>query len=199
MHRIPQLTFINRHLLQGPLQGFRFQTGRYETLAVEINRNGNNGPEVFPAIAVNEVDYQAIVPNDLYPVQLYHKINSVSYSADRSSVGDGNKNMLERLDMKMVVLANLPAIQLTTEQLEARLAEGFPDAFPANTLSDLGLQSMLVTLLGSNLNGDSVFREEYKGLTPFLSPPYTLFSMHYTIESKYRKGCFNNCDPACAG
>lgn len=200
MHRQAQITFINRYLQQGALQAPVFQTGRFENLITDITRTGTQGAmETFPAIAINAEDYQPIIPDDTYPVQLYHRINNISYAIDRNAVGDNNQKVIERLDMKLVVWVKLTAIKLTLEQLEARLAEGFPDVFPASTLSSISLQSMLVTLTGSNLNSEAVFREEYKGFAPFATPYHTLFSMHYTIESKYRKGCFNTCDPLCNG
>lgn len=200
MHRQQQIALINEALQQGPLQGSPFQTGRFENLVTDLLRsNAGGGTETIPAIAVNHEDYLPLVPDDLYPIQLYHRINNISYTVNRNSVGDGHKTIVERLDMKLVVWARLAILKLTAEQLEARIAEGFPDVFKANTLTATGLQSMVVTLVGSNLNSEAVFREEYKGFTPFATPPHTLFSMHYTIESNYRKGCFNNCDPACAG
>lgn len=196
-----QIEIINAELRGEVLSDKRFQSGRFESIAVDVSRlNANGGIETFPAIMSSNYEAQEIVVNDTYPVIIYHKVLNKAYanSPAAGNYGDGNRHMVEKVDAKMVVYGKYAALKLSAEQLEALLATGFPDAIAKTKIAPLKLDNMSVTLTGSNLNAAAVFQEEYKGFDLFLAPEDILFSMRYSIESRFRKGCFNicDCDPA---
>jgi hypothetical protein len=190
-----QIDIINTALLGGSLKDRRFQTGRFETIAVDVSRISQAGKmETFPAIVSGNFEAKEVVFDDTFPITLYHKVLGKSYAFEKSSVGDGNRNVLERVDCKMVVCGKRAALGLTAEQLEALITTGFPDAISKENILELRLDSMTVNLQSSNLNAAVVFQEEYKGFELFLSEGDILFSVKYIVESRFRKGCFTICD-----
>lgn len=191
-----QIQIVNQGLLNGCLSDARFQSGRFEDIAVDVSRiNANGNIETFPAVMDAGYEAREVVMDDTYPIVIYNKILGKSYSAISSgSFGDGNKAVLEKVDVKMVVFGKYAALKLTSEQLEALITTGMPDAISKAALAPYKLDNMLVSLTGSTLNAAQVFQEEYKGFDLFLSPEDILFSIRYTIESKFRKNCFTICD-----
>ena len=192
-----QIEIINNELREGSLSDMRFRSGRFETIAVDVSRvNASGGIETFPAIMNTNYEAQELVVNDTFPIVLYHKILNKTYSSApvTSNYGDGNRFVVEKAEVKMVVYAKYAAVKLSAEQLEALITAGFSDSIAKTKLAPFKLDSMTVTLTGSNLNAAQVFQEEYKGFDLFLAPEDILFSIKYTIESRFRKGCFNICD-----
>jgi hypothetical protein len=191
-----QIQLVNQHLLTGCLADARFQSGRIEAIAVDVSRvNTNGGIETFPAVMDTNYEAREIVTDDTYPIILYHKLLGKSYStAATGNFGDGNKTFIEKLEVKLVVYGKYAALKLTTEQLESLITTGFPDAIAKQAIAPFKLDSMSVTLTGSNLNAAQVFMEEYKGFDLFLAPEDILFSIRYSIESRFRKNCFTICD-----
>lgn len=191
-----QIEIINQELRERSLKDARFQAGRYEAIAVDVSREASEGKvQTFPAIMSSNYEAQEITVDDTYPLMIYHKVFSKAYSTEKlGGYGDGNNYMVERADCRMVVYGKYAALKLTAEQLEALIATGFPSAIAKTKIAAYKLDSMLVTLTGSILNSAVVFQEEYKGFDLFLGPEDILFSMRYSIESKFRKGCFTICD-----
>lgn len=191
-----QIELVNDALRAGALSDSRFQNGRYEAIAVDVSRiNDGDKIETFPAIMNDNYEPVEVVVSDTYPIVIYHKILSKRYQvAQGTNFGDNNKAMVELVEAKMVVYGKYAALRLTTEELEAVIASGFPDVIAKSKLAPYKIDSMNVTLQSSNYNAAQVFQEEYKGFELFLSAEDIFFSVRYSIESRYRKGCFTICD-----
>ncbi len=195
-----QIELINEALKQTALADARFQSGRYETIAVDVSRKttqGNNGAvtiETFPAVMSPDYEAQEITVDDTYPIIIYHKILSKKYAPDKVEFGSRNKYVTEITGMKMVMYGKYATLKLTREQLEALITANFPDVIDRSCIQPYKLDNMIVTLQGSNMNTAAVFQEEYKGIPLFLAPEDILFSINYLIETRYRKGCFEICD-----
>ena len=191
-----QIEIINSELLERSLKDARFQSGRFESIAVDVSRDAGEGKiETFPAIMNNNYEATPITVDDTYPIMIYHKIFSKVYSAEnKGNFGDGNNYMIEKADCRMVVYGKYAALKLTAEQLEALITSGFPSGIAKSKIAAYKLDNMTVTLTGSILNAAVVFQEEYKGFDLFLAPEDILFSVRYNIESRFRKGCFTICD-----
>jgi|ERR1043165_815613 hypothetical protein len=192
-----QIQLVNQELLESTLKDARFQPGRFEAIAVDVSRTtATGGTETFPAVMSDNYEAQEITVNDTYPISIYHKLLNKTYSpaATSGNYGNGNPSVICKADIKMVVYGKYTKLKLTTEQLEALITTGFPDLISREKLSPYKLDTMTVNLQSSNLNSAAVFAEEYKGFEPFLAPEDILFSIKYTIESRYRKNCFTICD-----
>ncbi len=190
-----QIKIVNDALRAGSLSDARFSNGLFEEIAIDVSRMNEEKVETFPAIMDNNYEAREISVNDTYPIIIYHKIIRKGYAIAPNNFGDGNKSMIEKTDVKMVVYGKYASLKITAEQLEAVIAMGFPDNVAKAKLTALKLDSMSVNLIGSNMNSAVVFQEEYKGFDLFLSAEDIFFSMNYSIESKFRKGCFsiNDC------
>lgn len=197
-----QIEIVNATLRAGALKDKRFQSGRFEAIAVDVSRiTADDKVEMFPAVMDGHFEVKEIVVNDTYPITVYHKVLGKTYGrqAIQPQYGDGYNAVTERVEMKMVVSGNVQRLKLTAEQLEALVVTGFPDQISATLLSTLSLDSMSVAISGSNLVTAQVFSEEYRGQELFLAPEDILFSVRYAIESKFRKGCMTTgCGDICA-
>jgi hypothetical protein len=194
-----QIQIVNNGLLNLALKDARFQAGRFETIAVDVSRkDADTGAiQTFPAVMDKNYEAQEITVDDTYPIIIYHKILSKSYVAEKvptGQFGDGNRYVNETTSVKMVVYGKYAALKLTREQLEALITSNFPDNISPVTIQPLKLDNMAVTLKGSDLNSARVWQEEYKGIPLFLAPEDILFSVMYSIDTRFRKGCINICD-----
>jgi hypothetical protein len=190
-----QILMVNDCLLRKALADARFKVGRYEGIAVDVSRRNDAGAiETFPAIMDRDYEAQPVSVDDSYPLIIYHKVNNKTYAIDKKQFGDRFTYMVETSQVKMLVYGKYAKLKLSREQLEALITSNFPDNISAATLAPYKLDNMAITLKGSNLNTTAVFNEEYKGIPLFLSAEDILFSISYTIDTKYRKECISICD-----
>lgn len=190
-----QVQIVNDALIGLVFNDARFKSGRFETLATDVSRKESDGSiKTFPAVMNENYEAIEITPDDTYPIVIYHKAVEKVYEPDKFQAGDTQRYQVERSIVKMVVYGKYAALKLTKEQLEALITSNFPDQIPASKIQPLKLDNMTVTLRTSNLNTAQVFSEEYKGYPLFLAPEDILFSVKYSIDTKFRKGCIKVCD-----
>ena len=129
--------------------------------------------------------------SDTYPITLYHRIGTKTYTAKPAgSYGNRQNEVTEKTDVKLVVAAWSNRISLSQEDLEALITSNFPDTIAADQYAGYQLSRVAAVLQGSNLNREQVWKEEYKGIPYDLKPEQILFSIKYQIEADYKKGCF---------
>lgn len=173
----------------------RFQTGNFQALAVDVSRIKGDKTQTFPAVMDSFYEAQPITPDDNYPIVIYHKmLSKQAIKPGPSGYGDSNNVKGELVEMKMVVFGKYKSLQLTAHELEALITFNFPDSIAKAKIQGLKLDTMQVNYSSSNMNAAAVFQEEYKGFELFLAPEDIMFSVKYSIESKFRKGCFTICD-----
>ena len=190
-----QVQIINKLIRATSLSDKRFQSGRYESLAVDVSEKDGEKVKTFPAIMNSNYEAVPVSVDDTFPIIIYHKIVSkTNVPVPDSGYGDGNKGRKERADMRMVVYGKYAKLQMTQEELEALITMNFPDQIAKAEISGLKLDAMLVQWNSSNMNGLQVFNQEYRGIEPFLAPEDIFFSISYSIECRYRKGCFTITD-----
>jgi hypothetical protein len=196
-----QIEIINQALLNLALNDARFKSGRFETIAYDVSRKDADTGAIttFPAVMDANYEAQEITVDDTYPIIIYHKILSKAYAFDKAPTGpnqygDGNRYVNETTSVKMVVYGKYASLKLTREQLEALITSNFPDSIAPVTIQPIKLDNMVVTLKGSDLNSARVWQEEYKGIPLYLAPEDMLFSINYSIDTRFRKGCINICD-----
>jgi hypothetical protein len=191
-----QIQIVNDALRATALADKRFEAGRFETLAVDVNRKDSEGKiEGFPAIMSENYEAQEITVNDTYPIIIYHKALQKTYQKQGAGeFGDRDKGVVERVLMKMVVYAKWSAVKMRQEQLEALITTNFPDNFLPAVYQPLKLNSMSADMKGSNLNSAAVWNEEYRNIPLALAPEDIYFSINYELSSAWRKGCFKICD-----
>jgi hypothetical protein len=190
-----QIELVNTLLKPVAFGDSRFASAKIEAIAVDVARTDSNGArQIFPAVLDQNFEPQEITVNDTYPLVVYHKVIATAYRPDANNYGQGVKKQVQTTQVKMVVYAKSSAIKMTRETLEAVLITNFPDNPPAASYADLNLDNLTITVQGSNLNSMAVWMEEYKGFEFPLAADDILFSITYTIQSLFRKGCFKLCD-----
>jgi len=193
-----QIEIVNSALRAVSLKDTRFESGRYEAIAVDVSRKmDDDNIQTFPAVMDENYEAKEIVVNDTYPIIIYHKVLSKAYkpeTAPSGQFGDGNRYVNETVTVKMVVYGKYSALRLTREQLEALITSNFPDNIPDAQARALKLDNLTITLNSSDMNSAKVWQEEYKGIPLYLAPEDILFSIGYSINSRFRKGCINICD-----
>lgn len=189
-----QIELVVNHLKTGALKDTRFQSGRFEAIAVPVTYVDEGKQITIPAVMDSNYEAQAISVDDTYPIIIYHKVNGKTYAPDTNNYGNGMSAMVERVDVSMVVYGKYAKLKLTLEQLEALIIAGFPSEINKSLLAAYKLDKLTIQPISSELNPASVFQREYQGVDWFLAPEDILFSIRYTIESRFRKGCFTICD-----
>lgn len=91
----------------------------------------------------------------------------------------------------MVVYGKIGKLNLTSEQLEAVISMNFPTILDKN---GTGVDSIFIRLSSSEIDSQKVFNEEYRNIMYRLCENDILLSFRYSIETNFRKGCFNICE-----
>jgi len=191
-----QIGIVNSALLNSSLNEERFQGARIERLAWLANVQSNERIHTMPVLIDKFAEMKYVGIDDTFPLTIYHRMLSNAYPKPtaKDAGGDTFRKKTQVTDMVMVVSGRANIIKLTSEQLEALIANAFPDIIPAADLTDLKLDSMTVTLLGSDMNNLNVFNTEYRNIDFVPPEDLLLFSMRYQIEISWKKGCFKLCD-----
>ena len=196
----PMVEIVNSILRQTGLNDKKYQSGRYEALAVDVTRKttGENGGavlEVFPATVNSTSGEQiAVSPDDTYPITVYSKLIGGRFQNLQKQFGDGNSHVQQIAELKMVVFGKRSALLMSAEELAAQIFAGFPDVVSNTHYSDVNIDSMNVTITSINMVQAAVFAEEFRGRELFISADDIYFSIRYTIESTHRKECFATSD-----
>ena len=193
-----QVDIINNALIATAFNYKQFKSALIENIAKSALRTDGDNQTVYPAvISISGVEkYLGI--DDTYPMVVYHKIVNKRYEKRNNTTqyGAGFAKMFEITTMYMVVYASQAKISLTAEQLEALIVTNFPDRIPDADISTLtGVEMMNVNLISSELDGMTIFAQEYKNVEYPLGIEDILIRINYSTETAYKKDCLNICEP----
>ena len=196
-----QIDIINAKISEAALADKRFDGSQINGLASLANYKEGDKVLTAPVIMDNNYEPKWVGLDDTFPAIIYHRAVGVSYSQinNSSQFGRGVNKLQQTCDMLMIVFGKYERLKLTSEQFEALIAASFPDLVEQELIAPFKLDSMLVTLVGSNLVGAQVYAGEYGGLPVYISAEDILFSVRYRIETQFRKNCFAICDCPPAG
>ena len=188
-----QIQLINSSLKKTAFADARFQNGRYEAIVYDaVIQTGDNKRETIPVIMDDNYLPVDISIDDTYPIVVYHRVLTSSYTLlTGAQFGSGNPTVRQLNTVKMVVYGKYGALKLTREALEALIVTNFPDNINPPPFQ---LSQMLVQFTGSNYNSRQLWNEEYQGVDFRLSAEDIFFSINYTMQSIFKKGCFKICD-----
>lgn len=174
------ITKVNEHLASKALNDKRFLNTRYEPIAKLVVRDN----QTFPASVTSNNTLKDVTLDNSLPCIIYHRILSNSYAKSKTN----DRNMACRTEVKMVVYGN--KINLSDYELEAAITMNFPSQIDKGALK---VDAIQVTLIGSDLDSQKVFNEEYKGIESRISEEDILFSIRYTIDAQFVSGCYSIC------
>ena len=93
--------------------------------------------------------------------------------------------------MMMVVIADFKKLNISDEQLEQIILPHLSYNLASDAAS-IGIRNGGILPTSTNFDSMTLFNQEYKNVQPFLKPNLIYFQIRYSIESTYKKECFNN-------
>ena len=177
---------VNNSLKANAINDKRFATARIEGITRSIERHNGAIVEVFPVALTDNFEFKDVSIDDTYPLIIYHKILNNSYQQK-----DSDRNYICKTDVKMVVYGKIGKLNITSEQLEAVISMNFPTILDKN---GTGVDSIFIRLSSSEMDSQKVFNEEYRNIMYRLCENDILISFRYSIETNFKKGCFNICE-----
>lgn len=157
----------------------------------------DNRTRIQPCIINLDGEATPVAFDDSYNLTLYHRVFNEAIAAQAGSRAFGNKAqdfMVSRADCELVVVAQRVKVKMNPRILAGQIFAMMPAT--QITITDtsnnkLGVASVLV----SSINYDSlaIFGRDYRGAEYFISESLELIGVRYTIESHFRKECFNTC------
>lgn len=183
-------TEINNVLKSTAFKDARFKGGRFEAIATQVMVSEE---KALPIVYENG-DYRDVVFDDRYPVSVYHRVQSNTYSFDATKDFGRDKKLQKCTSvMLMCVMAFRDQIKISKEQLEMLLVSNFPLGNTPNFMTD-SLQTNTISVLDSDMDSLRVYQNEFKGLEIKLTQERIIFSIRYKIESSWFTGCFDMCN-----
>lgn len=127
--------------------------------------------------------------NDVYALQVYHKLNGlVNTLRPGSGYGDSKGDQVNTFQMSMIVFHNEQKTKIKTDQLVLLLQSVTPRQVPSEYF-----KSVRITYNNVVLNDVGVWRQEYGQTEYKLKLDQRLIQINYTVEATYKDGCFANC------
>ena len=185
MSLLQQIALINTLLSQNTFTDTVFAQAQLYGIATDAPRGDTEQqPAYYPVVTALNGEGADVTINDSIPLQLYHRVLSKTYAIKKTAVGDRQNTWVEKTEVKMVVAGNTVLLSQSAFDLEALIAKTFP-TITASQAHALGLLRIQLLLQRTVFDTMQVFREEYKGITPFLTAAQILFAMYYTMEAEY--------------
>jgi hypothetical protein len=179
--------------IQAKLPSQEFQMAQYSGITIPITRTlKENGTATFPGVRVpNSKDAKAIVLDDKYNLIVYHKLVGNTYSVvEDEDYGDDYSIVKQVTTMQMVVWAQSSKVGFLSEhELESAISGAI---FGQMNLKPFF--SLFVAPTSTNYDKNSLFGQEFKGVSNILQNDHLYFAINYTIDSTFEKDCFSICD-----
>ena len=139
-----------------------------------ITTPAQRGEEILPSEGEKYIGI-----DDTYALQVYHKINTVTYSENRKGYGDGNL-ISANASASMILFINERRLGLKPDELVLLLIAKLP-------------KEIEVQINNVILNSAQVYAQEYKSGTYRLGLEQHLIQVGYSITMVIDKKCLPNC------
>lgn len=184
---------INDKLKATTLSDKRFQKVSAFNIAKALPVKKADAIEYIPVELCDNGEGKDIVPDDRYPVMIYHKMNSVAYAFQREQYGNGNDSVVRTAQMSMIVFAQRNLVKLSEDMMELQIVAGIPSKLTKQQLIDLKLNDCTISLTTTDFNSVAISNREYNTKKYYLKPSHIFFEMRYTIECRMKRACINTC------
>lgn len=165
------------------------QGGKIYGLAQSMIRVKSDGLESLPAIVDNDGEGKYIGIDNTLPFIIYHKNNSITTrQVAKAGYGDESGDTVNTYSNTMVVYMNRKKLKIQPDQMFLNLQGSFPDS-----ITHQGFKNIVILIQNVILNSQQVWASEYQNTDFRLQPDSNLFAINYTIESTFKKGCFDTC------
>jgi hypothetical protein len=182
---------INTALIAPKLKTDVLQGSLFNGIAIPVTKLLKDKTVTFPGLRIEGTkDVKALGYDDKYPVVIYHRLISNSYSVQEvDNYGDDYTMIKQVTQMQLVVWGNYTKIGLSEHELEATISGAL--------FGEVHLKPFIqiyVAPTTTNFDKSGLFNQEYKGVDNHLSNEHLYFGINYTIESYFDKNCFSLCD-----
>lgn len=142
----------------------------------------------IPALVDNSGEGKYIGIDDVSPVITYHKLNSITSALNKTnSYGDTPGIITNTHNNTIIVYLNRKRLKILPDELFLFIQARIPDSAQLEPFKSISIKITNVIL-----SSEQVWAMEYK--RDFTLPPEAnLFAVNYTIESSFKKGCFDKC------
>jgi hypothetical protein len=191
------ISFINDDLKAGSLSKDKLQPAKFYGLTTIVSRSKKSSKEptkleLLPAIVDATGKDNPITLESKLALQVYHKLNSKTYSVEKKSYGD-EYNIKCISDLSMVVITNSKITGKTKDVLEPLLIFGMPQKLSTALFVDLKINNCLITPVSSNMDAMAVYRQEYPQSDYYLTEQMSMFLIRYKIELSFSQQCVEQC------
>lgn len=185
MHSIHNIVESLNESLSELFGSKRFIGSKIHTVAVTVlTKNG----EKMPVIIDKKGEGHYVGIDDRFPVRLYHKFNTMNTKVDqKTGMGRGIGDIINTYSLSMIVFLNRKRACLMPDEFLLLIQSNFPDFLKLEPYS-----SIKILFTNAILNDMQVYNQEYL-IPEKLLPEHNLFQINYTVETSFRKGCFNKC------
>jgi len=185
---------INDQLTENLLRSKTFSEGKVYGLVELTQQNTESGVQRYPVELVDGY-VKDVTVNDTYPFQLYHRQLGANYEFEaENQYGDANNYIQKSVNMVMVAYAKLTKLGLTSDELETMLILASPTEVSKTLLAGTNVDSLVVSVTGSELDSFTNYGEEYQNVEFPLGQEDALIKISYTMVMQYRRDCIDLCD-----
>lgn len=161
-------------------------------LAQSVIRISGDKEELLPGVVDKEGEITYVGIDDLDPVRIYHRNPGITTTrGTQQGYGDDESDIVNTYQMAMIVFIDHKRAKLFPEELFLFLQANMPDGLKSEPYKKVTIRTGSVIL-----NSQLVFRAEYAGTEFRLPAEQSLFQINYTIQTVFKKGCFDKC-PDC--
>jgi len=188
--------YINTQFKAGNFKGKPFQKGLFNGLVKQVDRNsGDNKQKMI--IDYNDAEGKnatEIVPNDIYPFQLYHRYKSQEVDNEQTEefYGDDDEQKIVTFTLGLVVFADKFNLELEQDELVVALSLDFPANVKPSKITSPQFSDCGITLGKVESDSRTVFSNEY-GKDKSIPQEFIFLSFEYEVKLTYSKQCFTLC------
>lgn len=154
--------------------------GKWHGVASTVRRNNVSQPEA---------NGKYIGIDDVHPLIAYHKLISLTSAVTRGSgYGDSLGAIKNTYTNALIVFVNRDKCGFHADEVMLAIQANIPDM-----LNVAPYKSVQTNITRIDLDSETVYGDEYTNSSYRLRPEQYLFRINYTIETTFKKGCFDKC------
>lgn len=171
------------------LKGHYFKDIKFHGLCEHEDKDGETTPVFYKGYG----DHEFVGFNDNNGLNIYHRLLGISDGKD-NELGFG-RNSLKTVsyDIKLVAFGNQRKINDSNVNINYKIADELEDLIPEKLskvqLSNIESQTSTINVITRELDRKTVWEEELPEREINVKPESLLFSINYSIEITFLKGC----------
>lgn len=158
-----------------------------------ISRSISRGTQTLPGFVNKSGEIEYVGLDDKFPVIGYHKLTGITTDRllpnSKTSYGDDYSDTRNSYGLSLFIYLDQKMTGIAPEDYFLIIQSALPDSVGLFT----NYKTVLMRFNNVILNTEQIFAAEYKGTEFKIPAEKHLFQLNYTIESTFKKGCFDKC------